>query len=147
MKYKNNTKKENIMKTLDTIFKSYTPRDDWSKIEEEQACIVVSEFWDVHAGYYEEPELYGEEPESFDLQACHKLNDDGKTWDRVGGREGMSFCECWVEDITHVFVPKEDLDPGLVCEILQNGYKIYDRLLRPAMVGVSKSKQDQKSDD
>ena len=44
-------------------------------------------------------------------------------------------------------IPKEDLDPGLVCEILQNGYKIYDRLLRPAMVGVSKSKQDQKSDD
>ena len=42
---------------------------------------------------------------------------------------------------------REDLDPGLVCEILQNGYKIYDRLLRPAMVGVSKSKQDQKSDD
>ena len=44
-------------------------------------------------------------------------------------------------------ITKEDLDPGLVCEILQNGYKIYDRLLRPAMVGVSKSKQDQKSDD
>ena len=44
-------------------------------------------------------------------------------------------------------IPKEDLDPGLVCEILQNGYKIYDRLLRPAMVGVSKSKQDQKADD
>ena len=42
---------------------------------------------------------------------------------------------------------REDLDPGLVCEILQNGYKIYDRLLRPAMVGVSKSKQDQKADD
>ena len=44
-------------------------------------------------------------------------------------------------------IPREDLDPGLVCEILQNGYKIYDRLLRPAMVGVSKSKQDQKADD
>ena len=42
---------------------------------------------------------------------------------------------------------REDLDPGLVCEILQNGYKIYDRLLSPAMVGVSKSKQDQKADD
>ena len=104
------------MKTLDTIFKS-VPHDDWSKIEEEQACIVVSEFWDVHAGYYEEPELYGEEPESFDLQACHKLNDDGKTWDRVGGREGMSFCECWVEAITHVFVPKEDLDLDAIMKL------------------------------
>ena len=34
------------MKTLDTIFKS-VPYDDWSEIEEEQACIVVSEFWEV----------------------------------------------------------------------------------------------------
>ena len=106
------------MKTLDTIFKS-VPRDDWSKIEEEQACIVVSEFWDVHAGYYEEPELYGEEPESFDLQACHELNIDGKTWDRVGGREGMSFCECWIEAITHVFVPKEDLDLDAIMKLFK----------------------------
>jgi len=28
--------------------------------------------------------------------------------------------------------------PGCICEVLQPGYKIYDRLLRPAMVGVSK---------
>tara|TARA_B100000686_G_scaffold351311_1_gene449718 strand:- start:10016 stop:10600 length:585 start_codon:yes stop_codon:yes gene_type:complete len=28
--------------------------------------------------------------------------------------------------------------PGCICEVLQSGYKIYDRLLRPAMVGVSK---------
>jgi len=35
-------------------------------------------------------------------------------------------------------VPTNDFEPGCICEVLQSGYKIYDRLLRPAMVGVSK---------
>ncbi len=35
-------------------------------------------------------------------------------------------------------VPTDELKSGCVCEVLQAGYKIYDRLLRPAMVGVSK---------
>ena len=35
-------------------------------------------------------------------------------------------------------VPTKEFEPGCVCEVLQCGYKIYDRLLRPAMVGVSK---------
>tara|TARA_B100000579_G_scaffold280632_1_gene232306 strand:+ start:520 stop:1104 length:585 start_codon:yes stop_codon:yes gene_type:complete len=35
-------------------------------------------------------------------------------------------------------VPTKDFEPGCICEVLQSGYKIYDRLLRPAMVGVSK---------
>ena len=35
-------------------------------------------------------------------------------------------------------VPTDEFEPGCVCEVLQSGYKIYDRLLRPAMVGVSK---------
>jgi len=35
-------------------------------------------------------------------------------------------------------VPTKEFEPGRVCEVLQCGYKIYDRLLRPAMVGVSK---------
>lgn len=35
-------------------------------------------------------------------------------------------------------VPTNEFEPGCVCEVLQSGYKIYDRLLRPAMVGVSK---------
>ncbi len=32
---------------------------------------------------------------------------------------------------------KEDIEPGIVIEVMQAGYKINDRLLRPAMVGVS----------
>ena len=35
-------------------------------------------------------------------------------------------------------VPTDEYESGMLCEVLQPGYKIYDRLLRPAMVGVSK---------
>ncbi|MBT7542458.1 MAG: nucleotide exchange factor GrpE [Gammaproteobacteria bacterium] len=35
-------------------------------------------------------------------------------------------------------VPTNEYKPGHICEVLQAGYKIFDRLLRPAMVGVSK---------
>ena len=35
-------------------------------------------------------------------------------------------------------VPTDEHKSGCVCEVLQAGYKIYDRLLRPALVGVSK---------
>jgi molecular chaperone GrpE len=35
-------------------------------------------------------------------------------------------------------VPTDEYKSGCVCEVLQAGYKIYDRLLRPALVGVSK---------
>ena len=99
------------MKTLDTIFKS-VPHDDWFEIEEEQACIIVAEDWSVFAGYYEEPE-------SFDLQACHELNIDGKTWDRIGGQSGMSFCTCPSEHILAVFVPKEDLDLDAIMKLFK----------------------------
>ena len=34
----------------------------------------------------------------------------------------------------------ENYDPGMVCEIVQEGYTFHDRLLRPVLVGVSKEK-------
>ena len=37
-------------------------------------------------------------------------------------------------------VESEDKEPGTVVEVVQEGYKIGDRLLRPALVGVSKKK-------
>ncbi len=37
-----------------------------------------------------------------------------------------------------VEIPSEDKEPGVVVQEMQVGYKIGDRLLRPAMVGVSK---------
>ena len=36
-------------------------------------------------------------------------------------------------------VPTNDQPPGMVLEVVQHGYALHDRLLRPAMVGVSKS--------
>lgn len=39
-------------------------------------------------------------------------------------------------------VVTDEFKPGSVCEVLQPGYKIYERLLRPAMVGVSKEKKE-----
>ena len=35
-------------------------------------------------------------------------------------------------------VPSDDVDPGIVMQVVQSGYQLHDRLLRPAMVGVSK---------
>ena len=35
-------------------------------------------------------------------------------------------------------VPTNDTDPGTVIEVSQIGYLLYDRLVRPAMVGISK---------
>ena len=43
-------------------------------------------------------------------------------------------------------IPTNDYDPGLVVEVSQNGYLLYDRLVRPAMVGISK-KIDEKKDN
>ena len=36
-------------------------------------------------------------------------------------------------------VPTNDQPPGMVLEVVQHGYALHDRLIRPAMVGVSKS--------
>jgi molecular chaperone GrpE len=37
-------------------------------------------------------------------------------------------------------VEAEEKNPGIVIEVIQEGYKIGERLLRPALVGVSKKK-------
>jgi len=36
-------------------------------------------------------------------------------------------------------VPTNDQPAGMVLEVVQHGYALHDRLLRPAMVGVSKA--------
>ena len=45
-----------------------------------------------------------------------------------------------------VEIETEDTEPGVVVQVMQEGFMIYDRLLRPALVGVSKqsSKTDTK---
>ena len=39
-------------------------------------------------------------------------------------------------------VPTNDSEPGTVVEVSQNGYLLHDRLVRPAMVGISKKIED-----
>jgi len=36
-------------------------------------------------------------------------------------------------------LPTDEHEPGMVVEVVQHGYMLHDRLLRPAMVGVSKT--------
>lgn len=40
----------------------------------------------------------------------------------------------------------EDYKPGTIAQVIQSGYIIHDRLLRPALVGVAKAMQAQQND-
>ena len=42
--------------------------------------------------------------------------------------------------------PSSDYEEGLIIEVIQPGYVLYDRLIRPAMVGVSKGKMAEKEE-
>ena len=44
-------------------------------------------------------------------------------------------------------VPTNDTDPGIVIEVSQIGYLLYDRLVRPAMVGISKKIEENNLDN
>ena len=41
-------------------------------------------------------------------------------------------------------VERDDIDEGIIVQEIQTGYMMHDRLLRPAMVGVSKKPQQNK---
>ena len=40
----------------------------------------------------------------------------------------------------------KEYKPGQVCEIVQEGYSFHDRLLRPALVGISKENVEEKEE-
>ena len=44
-------------------------------------------------------------------------------------------------------VPTNDAEPGVVVEVSQKGYLLHDRLVRPAMVGISKKIEDREVSD
>ena len=44
-------------------------------------------------------------------------------------------------------VERDDLDEGIVVQEIQTGYMMHDRLLRPAMVGVSKKSKENNTSD
>lgn len=43
--------------------------------------------------------------------------------------------------------PTEEFSPGLVCEIVQDGYTFHERLLRPAMVGIAKENEQKNEEE
>ena len=61
------------------------------------------------------------------------------------GKHGLKQIECnpgecfdptWHEALAEE--PREDMESGLVCQVMQKGYSLHDRVIRPAKVMVSK---------
>ena len=44
-------------------------------------------------------------------------------------------------------VPSPDKEPGTIVQVVQTGYKLRDRLLRPAMVGIATEESNEGGDD
>ena len=66
-------------------------------------------------------------------------NNNIRKIDPIGEKFDYNFHQAMFE------VEETDQEPGVVVQVLQPGYAIDDRILRPAMVGVSKAKDDKKS--
>ena len=60
-----------------------------------------------------------------------KINPDGEKFD-------YNFHQAMFE------VPTNEVEPGTVVQVVQLGYLLHDRLIRPAMVGVSKAVEPEK---
>ena len=60
-------------------------------------------------------------------------NNNIRKIDPLGEKFDYNFHQAMFE------VPTNDHAPGIVLEVVQHGYALHDRLLRPAMVGVSKA--------
>lgn len=73
-------------------------------------------------------------------QIVKSLTDEGVT--EIAPNKGDPFDP----DKMHAVEAKEDdtLPPNSVLEVLAKGYKLHDRLIRPAMVSVSKAKEEAK---
>ena len=65
---------------------------------------------------------------AFDRHGISKISPDNEKFD-------YNFHQAMFE------VPTDEVEPGTVVEVVQPGYQLHDRLLRPAMVGVSKAVQ------
>ena len=68
----------------------------------------------------------------FERHGISKINPDGEKFD-------YNLHQAMFE------VPTNEVDPGTVVQVVQLGYQLHGRLLRPAMVGVSKAVQPESS--
>ena len=64
-----------------------------------------------------------------------------KPIDPLGEKFDYNFHQAMFE------VPTNEEDPGKVVEVSQKGYLLHDRLVRPAMVGISKKIEENDSDE
>jgi len=64
-----------------------------------------------------------------------------KQIDPLGDKFDYNFHQAMFEVATN------DKEPGIVVEVSQKGYLLHDRLVRPAMVGISKKLEDKDDDD
>ena len=64
-----------------------------------------------------------------------------KLIDPMGEKFDYNFHQAMFE------VPTNDTEPGIVVEVSQKGYLLHDRLVRPAMVGISKKIEDKEVND
>ena len=64
-----------------------------------------------------------------------------KQIDPLGEKFDYNFHQAMFE------VPTNDTEPGIVVEVSQKGYLLHDRLVRPAMVGISKKTEDKENHD
>ena len=64
-----------------------------------------------------------------------------KQIDPLGEKFDYNFHQAMFE------VPTNDTEPGIVVEVSQKGYLLHDRLVRPAMVGISKQVEDKQNHD
>ena len=51
--------------------------------------------------------------------------------------EGECFDPAWHEALAEE--PRTDMESGLICQVMQKGYSLHDRVIRPAKVMVSKN--------
>lgn len=78
-------------------------------------------------------EMTGRELTSvFERHGINKINPSGEKFD-------YNLHQAMFE------VPTNEVEPGTVVQVVQLGYQLHDRLLRPAMVGVSKAVQPEAS--
>ena len=57
--------------------------------------------------------------------------------------DGEKFDYNWHQAMFEV--PTNEVEPGTVVQVVQLGYLLHDRLIRPAMVGVSKAEEPETS--
>ena len=72
------------------------------------------------------------------------------TFEKIGIKKIESLNEKFDHNLHQAMmeIDNDEVEPGTIVQELISGYTLHDRLLRPAMVGVSKkTQQNQQSDD